>query len=371
MSTEVQNSSPTGDRHRAPLLEIVDLKTWFDTPRGVVKAVDGVTFTLHRGRTIGIVGESGSGKTVMARSVLNLLPKRSTIAAGGKVLFDGVDLRPLNARRMRDYWGEEIALVPQDPMTSLNPVVKLGRQLTEHLCHHLKMGRKEANETAQTLLRSLGIPEPRRRLRQYPHELSGGMRQRVAIAIALACGPKLIVADEPTTALDVTIQAQILDLLKRQQIERHTAMMLITHDLGVVAGRTDDILVMYAGRAVEKGPTPLLFGRTRHPYTEALLNSIPRIEATPHTRHKVIPGRPPNLVDLPNGCRFAPRCRYAQPRCLQEDPPLMSGGDPGHEYACFFPVGTPAGEEALQRNRDARRTAVGTPVDLTIAEAAA
>lgn len=357
-----------GPQQGHPLLDVVDLKTWFDTPRGVVKAVDGVSFTLHRGRTLGVVGESGSGKTVMSRSVLNLLPKQATIPAGGEVLFDGVNLRPLDARRMRDYWGRRIALVPQDPMTSLNPVVRVGRQLTEHLRYHRKLGRAESGNAALSLLRSVGIPEPSRRLRQYPHELSGGMRQRVTIAIALACDPELLVADEPTTALDVTVQAQVLDLLRQQQIQRHMAMMLITHDLSVVAGHTDDIVVMYAGRVVEKAPTEVLFKRPRHPYTTALLAATPRLENAPHTRHAVIPGRPPDLIDLPNACHFAPRCQYAQPRCLVEDPALTANDDVGHESACFFPVGTNAGRDALRRNQEVGHTAAGTPVDVNDTE---
>ena len=343
--TEVEPSTK-----EAPLLDVQDLRTWFRTPRGVVHAVDGVTFDLERGKTIGIVGESGSGKTVLSRSVMGLLPKSTTFHPTGKVMFDGKDLLTLPQREMRDVWGEEIAMVFQDPMTSLNPVVKIGRQITEGLEHHLDMSRHDAREAALALLTSVGIPEPMRRLSQYPHELSGGMRQRVTIAIALACGPRLLMADEPTTALDVTVQAQILDLLQKQQRERYMAMVLVTHDLGVVAGRTDEIIVMYAGRVVEKAQTYDLFHDMKMPYTEALLKSIPRVTNPSHTRLQAITGRPPDLVNLPEGCKFAARCPYAQDKCREEEPPLTAAADPGHEYRCWFPVGTPEGAEALARN---------------------
>ncbi len=345
-----------------PLLEVRDLRTHFDTPRGIVRAVDGVSFSITRGATIGIVGESGSGKTVLSRSVMNLLPRKAAIPAGGEIIFKGRDLRPLSPKQMRTYWGPQMAMIFQDPMTSLNAVVKIGRQLTEGLRQHLDLSRKEADERAVSLLRSVGIPAPERRLREYPHQLSGGMRQRVTIAIALACGPELLLADEPTTALDVTVQAQILDLLAHQQEERSMGMMLVTHDLGVVANRTDEIAVMYAGQIVEKAPTPVLFGAMRHPYTEALMRSIPRIENPSHTRLDAIPGRPPDLASLGRGCRFAPRCGNAQPQCLQEDPPLVVGERADHQFRCFFPVGTDEGEQARERNLRAGRTAAG--VDL-------
>ncbi len=332
------------------LLDVIDLRTYFRTPRGTVKAVDGVSLDLERGKTIGIVGESGSGKTVLSRSIMGLLPKSTTFHPTGKVLFDGKDLLTLPARQMRDIWGEEVAMVMQDPMTSLNPVVKIGRQITEGLQHHLDMNKNDSKQAAIALLTSVGIPEPIRRLNQYPHELSGGMRQRVTIAIALACGPRLLMADEPTTALDVTVQAQILDLLQKQQRERFMAMVLVTHDLGVVAGRTDEIAVMYAGRIVEKAQTYDLFHDMKHPYTEALLKSIPRVTNPSHTRLQAIGGRPPDLVNLPTGCKFAARCPYVQDKCREEEPPLMPAADPGHEYRCWFPVGTPEGMDALARN---------------------
>ena len=332
------------------LLEVDDLRTYFRSPRGTVHAVDGVSFTLERGKTLGVVGESGSGKTVLSRSVMRLLPKSTTVHPSGRVMFEGRDLLKVSPKEMQDIWGEEVAMVFQDPMTSLNPVVKIGRQITEGLRHHLDMSKNDAREAAIALLTSVGIPEPIRRLSQYPHELSGGMRQRVTIAIALACGPRLLMADEPTTALDVTVQAQILDLLQRQQRERFMAMVLVTHDLGVVAGRTDEIIVMYAGKVVEKAPTYNLFHEMRMPYTEALLKSIPRVTNPSHTRLQAIVGRPPDLVNLPKGCKFAPRCPYSQEKCLEEDPPLMPGPTPGHEYRCWFPVGTPEGTSALERN---------------------
>ncbi len=367
--------SPVGKRKELPgfrtdapvegsLLEVIDLKTYFDTPRGIVKAVDGVSFTLEQGRTIGVVGESGSGKTVLSRSIMNLLPKKAAIPAGGQILFEGKDLRKVSNKEMRTIWGREMAMVFQDPMTSLNPVVKIGRQITESLRHHLDLNKSEANETAVALLRSVGLPAPERRLNEYPHQLSGGMRQRVTTAIALSCGPRLLIADEPTTALDVTVQKQILDLLQTQQRDRNMGMMLITHDLGVVANRADDIAVMYAGQVVEKADTKTLFKSMRHPYTEALLRSIPRIENKSHTLLEAIPGRPPDLANVPKGCRFAPRCRYAQDKCMTENPDLFLAEQPGHEYRCFFPVGTDAGREALAHNSAVGHTAAGTPVSI-------
>jgi peptide/nickel transport system ATP-binding protein len=255
-------------------------------------------------------------------------------------------------------------MVFQDPMTSLNPVKRVGRQITDPLRFHLKMNREQANSRALDLLRLVGIPEPERRLRQFPHELSGGMRQRIGIAIALACNPKLLIADEPTTALDVTVQKQILDLLKGLQRELHMAMILITHDLGVVAGRADRIAVMYGGRVAETADTPVLFRNMKHPYTEALLDSIPRIEHASHTRLQAISGRPPDMVNPPPGCRFAPRCLYAQESCTTELPPLVPSNEPGHRFACYFPVGTAEGMAARDRNRQAGHTGAG--LDLTV-----
>ena len=324
----------------APLLVASDVKVSFSTPRGLLRAVDGVSLRVDAGRTLGIVGESGSGKSVLVRSLLNLVMSRKVIEEGS-VVYRGHELRGLSARQMNHIWGPELAMVFQDPMTSLNPTLTIGAQLEESLWYHLGLRRRDLRETAVALLHSVGIPEPARRMRSYPHEMSGGMRQRVTIAIALACGPRLLVADEPTTALDVTVQKQILDLLQRQRREREMGMILVTHDLGVVAGRTDEIAVMYAGSIVERAPTRTLFRQRTHPYTDALLQSIPRMTNEPHTRLRVVPGRPPDLVDLPPGCRFAPRCPFAQARCLEERPALLPVGQ-GHESACFYPVGTPA-----------------------------
>ncbi|MBU3701703.1 MAG: ABC transporter ATP-binding protein [Acidimicrobiia bacterium] len=340
------------------LLEVRDLSTSFVTERGTVRAVDDVSFTLERGQTLGVVGESGSGKTVLSRSVMGLLPPRN-VRRGGEVLYEGTDIAGYDEKQMSSVWGAEMSMVFQDPMTSLNPVLRIGRQITESLRFHLGLDKEEARATAEALLASVGIPEPRRRLDEYPHQLSGGMRQRVTIAIALACGPKVLFADEPTTALDVTVQAQILDLLDQQQRERHMAMILVSHDLGVVAGRTDEIMVMYGGNVVEKASTAELFASVRMPYTEALLRSIPRLEQPSHTRLEAIPGRPPNLLSPPPGCNFAPRCRYVQPQCLAERPPLETDPVTGHSWRCWFPVGTDANREALERN-----LAAGVPVGI-------
>ena len=338
-----------GPEHDGPLLELEDFTTHFHTGGGVVRAVDGVSLCLERGKTIGIVGESGSGKTVLARSAMGLLTA-SNVERTGSVRFQGRELTDASTKELRSLWGSEMAMVFQDPMTSLNPVMRIGRQITESLRHHLDMSKSEAKEQAIGLLRSVGIPDPSKRFNVYPHELSGGMRQRVTIAIALACGPKLLFADEPTTALDVTVQAQILNLLQAQQRERFMAMVLVTHDLGVVAGRSDEIAVMYAGQIVEQAPTKTLFSNVRMPYTEGLLKSIPKLEQRSHTRLQIIGGRPPDLISPPKGCRFAPRCPYVQDKCRHEQPPLIEAETPGHRYRCWFPVGTDLGRDALERN---------------------
>lgn len=331
-----------------PLLVVEGLKTHFRLPLGDVKAVDGVDLTVDRGRTLGIVGESGSGKTVLARTIMRL-NIGSNVHTEGSVRYAGVDLLDVPKKKMRDYWGVEIAMVFQDPMTSLNPVVKVGRQLTEHLRHHLDLSRNESHETALALLKEVRIPEAEKRLDAFPHQLSGGMRQRVCIAIALACGPKLLFADEPTTALDVTVQHQIMNVLAREQRERDMGMVLVTHDLGVVAGRTDDIAVMYAGKIVEHATTATLFDNVKMPYTEALLRSIPRTSHKSHTRLAAITGRPPDLINPPPGCAFSPRCAYAQDKCHVEAPPLVEIG-PNHLLRCHFPVGTDANRDAFERN---------------------
>jgi peptide/nickel transport system ATP-binding protein len=331
------------------LLEVSDLHTNFRTEKGLVKAVNGVSFILDRGKTLGVVGESGSGKSVLSRTIMGLLPRRN-VEREGNVQFEGTEIAQLSPTAMREFWGTEMAMIFQDPMTSLNPVVNIGRQITESLRYHLDMPRDQANATALSLMKSVGIPEPERRLHEYPHQMSGGMRQRIVIAVALACGPKLLFADEPTTALDVTVQSQILNLLAQQQRERDMAMVLVTHDLGVVAGRADDIAVMYAGQIVETAPTRTLFAQMRMPYTEGLLKSIPKLEQPSHSRLEIIGGRPPDLINPPIGCKFSPRCPYVQERCRIEAPPLIEAETPGHYFRCWFPVGTDAGREALERN---------------------
>ena len=328
----------------APLLSVRNAQVSFSTARGPLRAVDGVSFDLQEGRTLGIVGESGSGKSVLVRSLIGLVGAGSGAGVGGEVLFEGRNLRGLSPREFRKVLGTEIGIVFQDPMTSLNPVMKIGRQIGEGLRLNRGLDAKVAARRAVELLNEVGIPEPERRAGQYPHEMSGGMRQRVAIAIAIACAPKLLIADEPTTALDVTVQRQILDLLQGEQRQRGMAMILITHDLGVAAGRSDDIMVMYAGRAVETAATREIFRSPRMPYTEALLRSLPRLTDPTHTRLSAIPGRPPDLARRSGGCAFGPRCLYRTERCDAEQPALTRVG--GRGYACFHPRGVEPGEAA-------------------------
>ena len=348
MSIRIQASTRETD---GPLLELEDVRTHFQTPRGLVRAVDGVSLKLERGKALGIVGESGSGKTILSRSIMGLLPPRGTIRQGS-IRFEGREIGGLSRRAMRDVWGKEMAMIFQDPMTSLNPLMKIGAQIAEPLRIHLDMPKALAWTTAEKLMQDVRIPAPGRRLQQYPHEMSGGMRQRIMIAIAMACGPTLLLADEPTTALDVTVQAQILDLLGEQRRDRNMSLLLVTHDLGVVAGHTDDIGVMYGGKLVEMAPTPELFANMKMPYTEALLHSIPKLDDPSHTRLNVISGRPPDLVNPPVGCRFSPRCPYVQERCRDEEPPLIpTVEDPQHTYACWYPVGSPQYLETKERRR--------------------
>ena len=323
-----------------PLIETVGLKTHFRTARGTARAVDGVSLTIRRGQSLGIVGESGSGKTVLSRSIMGLLPS-SRVIREGSIKFQGEEISSYTPKEMQRLWGRDMAMIFQDPMTSLNPVMKVGKQVTESLKLNLGMSNSEALEVAEKLFRDVRIPEPARRLNQYPHELSGGMRQRVMIAIALACGPTMLFADEPTTALDVTVQAQILELINEQRRDRNMSLILVTHNIGVVAGYTDEIAVMYGGKLVEKAPTKTLFANTKMPYTEALLRSIPRLDQPTHSRLATIPGRPPDLVNPPQGCRFAPRCAYARDLCHREEPQLQVAETPDHTFACFYPVGSP------------------------------
>jgi len=363
-SVTVNSAEASANTNGASLLQVSDLHTSFSVQAGEVKAVRGVSFSLDQGKTLGVVGESGSGKTVLARSIMRL-NLGDNVNTSGSAVFEGKELLASTMSEMQTLWGNEVAMVFQDPMTSLNPLVKVGRQVTEHVRHHLGASKAEAKALAIDLLKEVRIPEPESRLNAYPHELSGGMRQRICIAIALACEPTLLFADEPTTALDVTVQHQILNLLNREQQERHMAMILITHDLGVVAGRTDEIMVMYAGNVVEQAPTAALFADMQHPYTEALLRSIPRTTQRSHTRLAAIAGRPPDLIDPPSGCAFSPRCPYVQPKCREETPPLQATDNSGHKSACWFPVGTPENKEAFEKNLAAR-----LPQAMSVAEGA-
>jgi oligopeptide transport system ATP-binding protein len=321
----------------APLLEVRDLQTQFRTQDGVVKAVDGVSFYVNRGETLGIVGESGCGKSVTSLSIMRLIPTPPGRIVGGQILFDGENLVDMSEEEMRHIRGNRIAMIFQDPMTSLNPVLTVGRQITESLELHMKLTKKEATNRAAELLDMVGIPSASKRLDNYPHQFSGGMRQRVMIAMALSCNPELLIADEPTTALDVTIQAQILELINRLREELDTAVLIITHDLGVVAGMTDRVTVMYAGKVVEEGPTKEIFANPRMPYTIGLLRSIPRLDEERGRKLTPIRGLPPSLIDLPAICPFSPRCDYAQDRCLTQVPDLRSVG-PDHRAACLFDV---------------------------------
>lgn len=319
------------------LLVVKDLATTFSTPGGLLPAVGGVSFDLGENETLGIVGESGSGKTVLSRTIMGLQP-RTNVTVAGSVLLNGHEMVNTPEREKRQYWGTEVAMVFQDPMTSLNPVMRIGKQIDETLRVRLKMDKSAARARAVELLELVGIPSPERRYHAYPSELSGGMRQRVVIAIALACSPKLLMADEPTTGLDVTIQAQILNLLDELKSRLNMSVVLVTHDLGVVATRTSRIVVMYAGRVVEIGSTREVFARHRMPYTRALLESSPKVTNPSHTKLAVIPGRPPNLLKLGAGCSFAPRCAYATEQCRTQRPELEPGAEPGHLFACWHPL---------------------------------
>jgi len=318
------------------LLQVKDLKTYFYTREGTVHAVDGIGYTLDQGETLGVVGESGCGKSVGALSLIRLIPDPPGRIVSGEVLFEGRDLLELSENEMRSIRGNHISMIFQDPMTSLNPVLKIGYQLAESTRLHLGLSRKEADDRSVELLEAVGLPDPRQRLKDYPHQFSGGMRQRVMIAMALSCEPKLLIADEPTTALDVTIQAQILDLLERLQERFGMSILLITHDLGVVAGVSDNVVVMYAGKIVERASAEELFANPQHPYTEALLASIPRLDEEGRKRLANIPGLPPDLVAPPPGCSFHPRCIHATEKCSTVEPVLSAhDGQPGHVVSCW------------------------------------
>jgi len=318
----------------ATLLEIEGLQTQFFTSAGTVRAVDGISYTVDEGETVAVVGESGCGKSVSALSILRLVADPPGKVVGGSIKFQGRDLLQLSDEEMRDVRGNDIAMVFQEPMTSPNPVLTIGMQITETLQHHLGMSDEEANARAVELLGMVGISEPQRRLSQYPHHLSGGMRQRVMIAIALACEPKLIIADEPTTALDVTIQAQILELMKNLTRQFGVALIVITHNLGVVARYADRVNVMYAGKIIETGSAADVYHNPKHPYTLALLKSVPRLDLPRQAKLDPVEGQPPDLARLDNGCPFRPRCRFAVDRCAQENPALEQI-NPGHFSACW------------------------------------
>jgi peptide/nickel transport system ATP-binding protein len=331
------------------LLSVRDLRTQFFTREGVVHAVDGVSFDVHKGRTLGIVGESGCGKTVTALSIIRLLPTPPARIVGGQVLFQGRDLTTLPERELEDIRGSEIAMIFQDPMTSLNPTLTIGMQITETIRRHSKLSKRAARVRAIELLEEVGLPRAASRLDDYPHRLSGGMRQRVMIAIAISCDPALLIADEPTTALDVTVQAQVLDLLAEMRDAHDMAMIVITHDMGVVADIADEVIVMYAGQVVEQAPVLELFDRPEHPYTEALLGALPQIE-DPGVRHRrltAIPGRPPDLLDPPETCRFAARCKYAGGDACTQHMPELRELRPGHLVRSEHP----ASERARTREK--------------------
>lgn len=322
----------------SPILSVVGLSTAFATEQGIVSVVDGVSFDLSAGATLGLVGESGCGKSVTALSIMGLLPKPAGRVTGGRILFKGEDLLALSAEQYQRIRGNRIAMIFQEPTTALNPVLRIGRQLIETLdMHRPELSKREKTAAAVELLDRVGIPAPDQRLRDYPHQLSGGMRQRVLIAIALACRPDVLIADEPTTALDVTIQAQILELMRELQREYGMGILFITHDLGVIAELCDEVVVMYAGRVVERAGVAALFANPRHPYSEGLLASIPRLESVPKTRLVTIPGMVPALSDMPDGCRFRNRCSRASDRC-QVEPPLVAAGA-GRVVACHHATG--------------------------------
>jgi oligopeptide transport system ATP-binding protein len=320
------------------LLEVKDLSTQFFTHAGVVKAVNGVSFTLDRDETIGIVGESGSGKTVAALSLMRLIPDPPGKIVAGSLLLRGRDLRAISDDQMRQVRGNDIAMIFQDPMTSLNPVMKVGKQIAEAIVLHQGRSRREATTMAAQLLTRVGIPDAGKRIDQYPFEFSGGMRQRAMIAMAISCNPDVLIADEPTTALDVTIQAQIIDVVREMQTQFHSGVILITHDLGVIAEIADKVMVMYGGRTVEYGPVDEIFYNAHHPYTWGLLASLPRLDASEKARLTPIKGQPPNLITLPEGCPFVGRCPYERPECRDTWPQLEIVADE-HGVNCWMPVG--------------------------------
>jgi oligopeptide transport system ATP-binding protein len=329
------SAEKTENGRGGPILEVRSLKTQFKTQDGVVKAVDDVSFYVMPGETLGVVGESGCGKSMTGLSIMRLIPSPPGKIVAGEIYFNGDDILRMSDEQVRAIRGNDIAMIFQDPMTSLNPVLTINRQISEALQLHMGMNKGQARGRTIELLKMVGIPNAEERVDQYPHQFSGGMRQRVMIAMALSCNPKLLIADEPTTALDVTIQAQILDLMRTLQMERDTGVILVTHSMGVVAGMADRIQVMYAGHIVETASTEEIFANPRHPYTVGLLKSIPRLDATRKEKLEPIRGLPPDLIDLPDMCPFVPRCNYAREKCEQKNPPLLEV-NPGHWSACWF-----------------------------------
>ncbi|GCE11627.1 ABC transporter ATP-binding protein [Tengunoibacter tsumagoiensis] len=337
------------------LLEIQDLKTYFKTKAGYVHAVDGVSFALKPGEKVAIVGESGCGKSVTALSILRLIAQPPGEYVGGKILFHDQDLLKLSEREMRSVRGGQIGMIFQDPMSCLNPTMTIGDQIAEGLRMHLKLAASQARQRARALLEEVGIPAAAERMKAYPHQFSGGMRQRVMIAMALACKPQLLIADEPTTALDVTVQAQILDVINGVCEDLGTALILITHDLGVVAGVADRVVVMYAGKVIEEAPTAELFANPRHPYTVGLLASVPRLDAERSSELSTIEGSPPDLMNPPAGCPFMPRCFYAHKICETMPPFDPVNGMGEHRKACWIDLNDPQEQTYAQRRREARR----------------
>ncbi|AIQ30932.1 peptide ABC transporter ATP-binding protein [Paenibacillus sp. FSL P4-0081] len=316
------------------LLEVSGLCTEFQTAAGTIRAVDGISLSVRKGETLGIVGESGCGKSITSLSIMQLLPKRISRIASGHIRFEGKDMLEMSMKEVRGIRGNRIAMIFQEPMTSLNPVFKIGRQISESARYHLKLSKKEAAERAVEMLRKVGIPRPEKIAQQYAHQLSGGMRQRVMIAMAMVCNPQLLIADEPTTALDVTIQAQILDLMRELQEKEGMSILMITHDLGVVAEMCDRVVIMYAGQIVEETDVATLYSNPLHPYTRGLLASLPQL-AGDENRLSSIPGQVPNPANLPSGCRFAPRCPVAVERCSEKLPELLEV-QPGHKCRCIL-----------------------------------
>jgi peptide/nickel transport system ATP-binding protein len=354
----VPDTSPIPGRNAEPLLEVRDLKVTFRTRRGLVTAVDGLSFSVGHGDVLGIVGESGSGKSVSVMSLLKLI-RDPNARVEGEALFRGRDLIAMPDKEMRGLRGREIAMIFQDPMTSMTPVYTVGWQISEQIRTHESVSKKAAHDRAIQLLDEVGIPDPGRRVNDYPHEFSGGMRQRAVIAMALSCNPALLIADEPTTALDVTTQAQILELMRQLRVDHGSSIILITHDMGVVSDIADEVLVMYAGRAAEQGPKRDVFLRPRHPYTWGLLTSVPRPRAERVRRLPTIPGSPPSPLDIAPGCPFAPRCRFRHDKC--DERPLLAGGT-DHVDACWLPRDR---RQELRLSLTARAGAEGDPGDVT------